>query len=117
MPKDDMHIIIYKILEYLYGCNKEGKATCFSDIFNLIELPNIPQSYLAQILQELIDNRYIANCSIIKTKDGIVFVLSEARITMSGIEYLKENSLMKKAREVLGKAFVILLETIIKGAI
>ena len=114
MAKDDMHLIIYKILRYLYDCNKKGKTPYFSDMFAAAELTAIPQSYLAQIIEELINCAYIEGCTITKAKDVTQFSLSEnARITMRGVEYLTENNRMRKAAEVAGKAFEILLSQFI----
>lgn len=118
MAKDDMHLIIYKILRYLYGCSKRGKIPTFSDMFNVLELTEIPQSYLAQILTEMVDYGYVKGCSIIAAKDATQFYISEnACVTISGAEYLNENSRMKKAAQIAGRAFEIILEGIISSAI
>lgn len=117
MAKDDMHLIIYKILMYLYECNKNGKVPTFSDMFTAIELPTIPKSYLAQILLELVDGGYIDGCSVTVTKEGTMISLSDmARVTMAGADYLYENSSMRKASKVAGKAFEILLSGILSVA-
>lgn len=117
MAKDDMHLIIYKILRYLYDCNKQGKIPTFSDMFSVLELTGIPKSYLAQILTEMVDCGYIAGCSVTVAKDLTQIFLSEnARVTISGADYLKENSRMKKAAEIAGKAFEIVLESVISAA-
>lgn len=117
MAKDDMHLIIYKILRYLYDCNKKGKTPTFSDMFAALELSTMPQSYLAQILMELIDGGYISGCSVIVSKDGIQFNFSDSTMaTLSGVDYLAENSRMRKAADVAGRAFEILLDGIISAA-
>ena len=117
VPKDDMHLIIYKILRYLYDCNKHGKIPTFSDMFRVLELAEIPMSYLAQIISEMRNCGFITGCSVIITKDGTQFDLSEkAGVTMSGVEYLNENSRMKKAADIAGRAFEIVLETVIVAA-
>lgn len=117
MPKDDMHLIIYKILMYLYECNKNGKVPTFSDMFTVIELPTIPKSYLAQILLELVDRGYINGCFVTATKDGTLISLSDtATVTMEGVDYLRENSRMRKAAKVADRAFEILLSGMISAA-
>lgn len=117
MAKDDMHLIIYKILRYLYDCNKHGKVPVFTDLLQAIELPMIPQSYLAQILRELVDNGLIVGCHLTTTKDSTIICLSDtAQVTMKGVDYLAENSRMKKAAEVAGRAFELLLGVIISAA-
>ena len=100
MAKDDMNLIIYKILRYLYGCNKSGKTTTFSDMFSALEFGNIPPNYLSQILSELIDAGYIKGVMLTPTKGVTVITVSDnARITLKGVEYLDENSRMKKAAD------------------
>lgn len=117
MPKDDMHLIIYKILRYLYDCNKQGKIPTFTDMFSVLELVRIPKSYLAQILTEIMDCGYITGCSVIVAKDVTQFSLCEdARVTISGVDYLNENSRMKKAAEIAGRAFEIVLDGVISAA-
>lgn len=114
MAKDDMHLIIYKILRYLYDCNKKGKTPLFSELFTVAELVTIPSSYLGQIIEELIDCGYINGCTILVTKDATHITLTEkARITIKGVEFLTENSRMKKAAKVAGTAFEIMLEGVL----
>lgn len=117
MAKNDMEMIMYKILRYLYECNKAGKVPTFSDMFDTLELPGIPQSYLTQIVLELISPEYIAGCSVTETKDGTIFQLSrDARITAKGVSYLNENKRMKKAENAAGRAFELLLEALVSAA-
>lgn len=118
MAKDDMMLIVYKVLRYLYGCNKEGKITTFEDMFNASSLSGMPQSYVAQILKEMVDNGFISGCNFTETKSGTVIMLSDnATVTMRGVEYLDDNSKMRKAAEVTGKAFEIMLSGIISAAV
>lgn len=117
MAKDDMEVIIYKILRYLYDCNKNGKVPTFSDMFSVIELPMISLSYLGRIVSELIEKGYISGCDVTNTKNGVLFHLAEnAGITLDGVNYLHENSRMKKAERIAGKAFEILLNAVISAA-
>ncbi len=118
MAKDDMNLIIYKILSYLYECNRKGISPTFTDMFNVLECTNIPLSYLGQILNELIDENYIKGVLITFTKSGtIITVTDTARITTKGFDYLNDNNKMKQAAEVAGEAFKFLLSTIITAAI
>ena len=118
MPKNDMRLISYKILRYLYDCNKKGKIPNFSDMFKAAELAALPQSYVAQILEELIDLGFIRGCTIIVSKDiSQIDLAADARVTMTGVEFLTENSGMKKAAQVAGKGFEMLLEGILAAAL
>lgn len=117
MAKDDMHLIVYKILRYLYGCNKEGKVPTFTDMLKALELPAAPVSYIRQIIDELLKNGYIDGINIIETKDGSYIDVSErAMITIRGVDYLHDNGRLGKAASMAGKAFEILVEAIISAA-
>lgn len=117
MAKNDMHLIIFKILKFLYGCNKAGKIPTFTDILKAIELSTIPESYFRQIIEELIKCGYIDGIHIIATKDGGYIDVSEnARVTIEGVEYLNDNSLMHKAADVAGKAFEVLIDALASAA-
>lgn len=117
MAKDDMRVIMYKILRYLYRCNKEGIKPNFVDMCYNCKLYSIQKEYWAQIMLELIELGYIKGFIVISTKDGVnIQPKDTARITLSGVDYLEENSAMKKVKEFLGEAFEILLESIISLA-
>ena len=86
-------------------------------MFSVLELAEIPKSYLAQILTEMVNCGFIAGCSVTVAKDVTQFSLSEnARVTISGADYLNENSRMKKAADIAGRAFEIVLEGVIAAA-
>lgn len=111
MAKDDMMLLAYKVLRYLYACNKSGKVTTFEDMFNAVGMSGIPRSYIAQILREMDKNEFVSGCNFIETKGGTVVTLSDsAGITLKGVEFLESNGRMKKASEAAGKAFEMILE-------
>ena len=117
MAKNDMRLIIFKILKYLYGCNKAGKIPTFTDMLKVIELPAIPASYFRQIIEELIKCDYIDGIHIIATKNvGYINVSENARVTIEGVEYLQENSTMQKISAVAGKAFEVLIDDLTSAA-
>lgn len=117
MAKDDMQLIVYKVLRYLYDCNRRGKTPTFSDLYAALEMPGVPISYLAQILSNMMDSGYISGCCITATKDATLISVSEdAGITISGTEYLSDNNRMKKAAKVAGRAFEIVLDGVIAAA-
>lgn len=107
MAKNDYHEIVYYILKYLYACKKEGIKPR-EDILDLKEYP-------ASICDEFKDFVYITTfekglISGIETmkipvlgrgKIDIVKDMKNISITPEGIEYLSENSMMKKAHENL----------------
>lgn len=115
MAKDDMEVIIYKILRYLYDAMKAGKQPQEEDIWYNGRLFKIPKSYWIQIIMEMRDNGLIAGERISITKDGPLVDLSEVRITLAGRQYLEENSRMEAAKRFAGQAFDAVLEAVIKA--
>ena len=91
MANDDYFRILYVILTELYEAKKRGKK---------INLDNIsPQRF---IVEEATGKGYIKGALIWKTKTGrMVAGIENMTITMDGIEYLQDNSKMKKVYEAL----------------
>lgn len=114
MAKDDMDVIIYKILRYLYDCMKVGKAPTLEDMCCNSKLFNIPQTYWNHIIYELITSGYIRGFIYRYTKDGICITMTDSvAITLDGVHFLEENKRMNKVKEFLGKSFEVVLETVI----
>lgn len=114
MAKDDMEIIIYKILSYLYECAKNGVHPEMEDICYECKLFRVPESYWKLIMREIISNGYITGINIVSAKDKEYFLMmDDVGITLAGREYLCENSGMKTAEKICGKAFEIVLEAVI----
>lgn len=100
MAKDDIFKIIYVILTELYEAKKAGEKVDLEAVSS--ERLGVPSGYLTDIIIELIDNGYIRDVSYRVTKSGRVFHgLGDMTITLAGIEYLRENSMMKKVHETL----------------
>ena len=100
MAKDDFFRLVYYILLELYESKKQGCRVNIDDISSATF--GIPDSYWIDIMSELKDNGYIKGVSIRKTKGiGRVINCDDIDITMKGIEYLKENSMMKKIKKAL----------------
>lgn len=108
MGKNDYFVIVYYILKYLYECLKNGK---FPDE-NILRLKCYPveveHSYIEYVYENLIKENYIDGLKIISmprlgVKENIKYFknFDMIRITPKGIEYLEENSLMKKAYTIV----------------
>ncbi len=114
MAKNDMEVIVYKILSYLYECMKNGTTPEMEDMCHKCKLFRIPRNYWLMIMKGLIDSDYITGFNVLQTKDGpYILMLDNVGITLKGREYLCENSRMKEAAEVCGAAFKIVLESVI----
>lgn len=103
MPNDDYFYIRYKILKYLYECAKSGENPYRSGVL-AAENYGISESYFNFIMRNLYTDGYITGVNEIKGAAAgrpRLFFTSELEITTKGIEYLSENSMMKKAREFI----------------
>lgn len=99
MAKDDLHVIIYKLLSYLYRQLKDGAGIDERKIDeNAFE---IPHSYWVFIMAELHDLGYTAGYKVVPINGGRkrIELLDRARITFAGVEYLTDDSFMKKVKE------------------
>ena len=98
MPKDDFFTIAYRILEYLYSCMKKGEPVDIELIRYDSKAINISEVYWRDILIELLDSGYIKGVAVMKAVNQPDRIkVDELAITLKGIEYLQDNSKMKKA--------------------
>jgi len=103
MSKDDYHVLAYQLLSYLYDClrrgdNPETRCVTWS---SGDEREKVNERYWNYILVHLRDAGYIEGLSFRRTFgdcDGKPFITRWLNITPNGIEYLKDNRMMKKAR-------------------
>ena len=99
MSNNDYFSIAYKILSYLKYCYENG-IDVDVDVLSPGTL-NISNSQFYQTLSMLSDVGYIKGVRITSTTSGrIVTGISKLEITSSGLQYLKENSMMIKAYNV-----------------
>lgn len=100
MSTKDYNKIVFAILQELFSSKEEGHRIDIRAIG--AERFNISPSYLISILSDLMNEGYIRGFKIIETKSGrIVDGYGKTEITMKGIEYLQENSIMKKVYKSL----------------
>lgn len=104
MSKDDYFVIASKILVQLYKKFKgneieEGYFTAMSKQFPISE------DYLRNVFYMLKENGYIEG-NIVKAWGGdIVYIdYGKMEITLKGIEYLRDNSTIRKICETLKEA-------------
>ncbi len=101
MAKDDYFVIVFKILCYLYDCLKHGKTPDMEYLSTENKLFPVGVDYWNYIMVHLVEEGYIDHVQIIAPDGSKPFaVLKESvEITPKGIEYLQENSMMKKVFE------------------
>lgn len=113
MAKDDYHVIVYQILSYLYGQLKKGLPVDPACLRNNGKLYTIPEAYWQYIIVNLLNAGYIcgvtATSKININNERVVVIqnLEDAQITPAGIEYLTENSFLRKAARFAGDVISI----------
>ena len=103
MAKDDYHVIVYQILAYLYTCLKTDEAVDPALLQHDSKMMDINRNYWVYIIENLQEQGYIRGAEL-SFAMGHVLVnadLSACQITPAGIEYLCDNSTLKKAYRFL----------------
>ena len=115
MAKDDMEVIMYKILRYLYVCMKKDIEPKLEDFSWDSKLFQIPQNYWCKIIVILVRKGYITGFEIIDyTKDAPVIQTNRPfEITFEGVQFLEENSRMQKAKEYCAETFNVILSAVL----
>lgn len=100
MAKDDYFVIAYRILKYLYACFKAGERADV-EMFGPDAL-GINNGYWVNMLESLCSEGYITGVAFPSAVGSIHSAkVYDARITQKGIEFLEDNSRMKKAAAFL----------------
>lgn len=99
MAQDDMHVVMYKILAYLYRCMKDG-AKPDRGMYSA-DATGINEAYWQCIMAELARRGLVKGIEVISTSGDDYVTIRNPRITMEGVEFLMENSMMRRAFEFL----------------
>ena len=102
MAKDDMHVVMYTILKYLYDCLKGGEPpdpTKFS-----ASALQINEKYWTAIVADLVNRKYIRGVTVFHNPDGDRVQLIKPCVTIEGVEFMMENTLMKRALDYIKEA-------------
>lgn len=99
MAHDDMHVIIYKILAYLYACLKRGDAVDVGAIS--CEALGINRTYWTEVVASLSARGYVKGVTVAHSQLGDAVYMGNPRITIEGVEFLMENSMMQRAMAFL----------------
>ena len=109
MAKDDYFFLVCKLLRYLYKCLKNNLRADWSIVApNSKDFP-VCEEYFTYILSHLLADGYIEGLVEVRQIGGSIQFkeTSGLKITPKGIEYLEENSKMKKVIEIAGSAIEI----------
>ena len=102
MPKNDYFVMAYKLLKYLYECLKSGTHPNINLITAESKFFPIGNEYFAYLIENLVNEGYIRNIKVARYDDEIsIFITENIQITPKEIEYLQENSMMKKMAKAI----------------
>ena len=102
MGADDMHVVMYKVLAYLYDCMKRGEEPRKSRLAPGGDVAGpIPQSYWDEIMAQLADRVLVRGVSVIWEDNSPTVVLARPTVTLEGVEFLQDNSMMRRALKFL----------------
>lgn len=100
MAKDDYHVIVYRLLSYLYDCLKHGKDPDMKILDEVLK--DIPESYKRFILKTLKSEGYTKNYKFEPVGDDEWIIgLENICITVKGTEYLTDVSFMQKVHRFM----------------
>lgn len=101
MAPDDYAVVVYKVLSYLYECIKKDVVP---NVDKAREVSRVGDAYFGSVAAYLVSRGYVLG-ECLRDMNGGVMSVESLSITLEGVEYLEENSRMRKARAFLGKAF------------
>lgn len=105
MELNDIEVLIYKILMYLYECMKKGTEARIEDFSFDSNLMKIPKAYWVEVISILHDREFIIGFKVDRNflKDSKYYIKADPpyKITFEGIDFLHNNKNMKKVVEFL----------------
>ena len=107
MAKDDMRVVLYKILTYLYQCLKDGVKP---NIQQAQKLCDVNPLYWNAVIDDCIERKLIR----VPLKSPFKDVYDDLQITLDGVEYLEEAKPMNRVKQVIGEAFEVVLKRAIE---
>lgn len=99
MAQNDMYVVMYKIIAYLYDCMKRGAEPSISE-WDAAAL-GIPEPYWANIVGQMVDHGLLAGVKVWHSDNRTKIAPVSPSVTMEGVAFAQENSMMGKAKQFL----------------
>lgn len=105
---NDIEVLMYKILMYLYECMKSGEEAKI-EIFSFdSKMMNVPKVYWIEVIAILCEKRLITGFKVNRNvlKDSKFYVQADPlyKITFEGVDFLHNKS-MKTVKEFLRETY------------
>lgn len=99
-----MHVVMYKIIAYLYDCMKRGQDPLEREYS--AEALGISQRYWDGIVEQLVRHRFVSGIDATRLANGRVVIRIKVppAVTMEGVEFAQENGAMGRAKAFLQDA-------------
>lgn len=101
MAKDDYFVLAYRLLAYLYDCLKKEKKPDWEYMMYETKQFPISEDYFVYLFEQLCNGGYIEGVLVFPQNGYCGIKDTGIRITPKGIEFLQENSCMKRAAQFL----------------
>ena len=113
MAQNDMYVVMYKIVAYLYDCMKRGAEPDPAQ-WDCAAM-GIPEPYWASIVEQLVSHGYLSGVQVWHSDGRTKVAPARPQVTMEGVAFAQENSMMGKARKSLmdAKAAVPFLSSLV----
>lgn len=111
MAKDDYHVIMCKILIYLYKrLKRKSKVLPEEYLIPLTKDFPIHEEYFFYVLEKMQQHGYIEQIVFVRAWGGDIIDadIEKVRITPEGIDYLRENNTMRELINKLPEAASII---------
>lgn len=109
MSNNDMQVLMYKILKYLYECMKLGKEARLEDFSYSSELFDVPKSYWLEVISTFVTHGYIKGFKIYenKYKDVKFYVETNPpfKITYEGVIFFGRKQWYEKSFRICKRFF------------
>lgn len=103
MGRDDYFVLVYRILKYLESCFMSGENPDIDMIGP--EALKIPNGYWTNIVESIYNEGYVTGVYVLPRVGGAPGIkFDDFKITQKGLEYLDDNSKMKKVAKFLKAA-------------
>ena len=105
MAQDDMHVLIYKVLAYLYSCMKRGEEPDRTMLQSDGPLfGGVPYRYWSAIWSQIAERNLVSGIGVKWYDNSRSIILHDPEITLDGVEFMQENSMMRRAYDLLKAA-------------